>query len=398
MARSVTTLLRRKTPRGGALEKRVAAPHRDRVVKNPVAWYTPRFWHGMRLGTWLRELATNRFDISPSQAPMSVSVTCFSAANSMLAVMDQALYGRKVAKVELAEPPLFILGHWRSGTTFLHELLICDPAHTYATTYQCFAPHHFLASDELVPWATRFLLPSRRPMDNMAAGWDRPQEDEFALQNLGMPSPYLSMMFPNHGPVHCDYLTLRNLAAEDRRKWQETLATFFKRIALRDNRRIVVKSPPHTARVKALLEIFPNAKFVHLARDPYALYASTVALWRSLNEVQAAHVVRDESWIGPYVVDSLRRMYGAYFEDRKLLAANQLVELRYEDLIDDPQRQVREIYERLELGDFARIQPALASHLSDVKNYRTNRHELDDSTRDEIHTAWLEYFEQFEYA
>ena len=202
------------------LSRRVAAPYDRRIVKNPLPWYTPRFWHGMRFSTWLRQLVRNQFAISPARIPTALSITGFSVINSTLATVDQLVYGRRVARVELAEPPLFILGHWRSGTTLLHELLIRDPEHTYATTYQCFAPHHFVLSEPWVtPWSA-FLIPRRRPMDNMAAGWDRPQEDEFALGNLGIPSPYLSMMFPNRGAAFMDYLSLSDLTDSARRAWR----------------------------------------------------------------------------------------------------------------------------------------------------------------------------------
>ena len=82
------------------------------------------------------------------------------------------------------------LGHWRTGTTYLHELLIRDPRHSYPTTYQCLAPGHFLISEAWLPKVFFFFVPSRRPMDNMPAGWDRPQEDEFGLCLLGAPSPW----------------------------------------------------------------------------------------------------------------------------------------------------------------------------------------------------------------
>ena len=31
-------------------------------------------------------------------------------------------------KSKIDQPPVFIIGHWRSGTTMLHELMIQDPA------------------------------------------------------------------------------------------------------------------------------------------------------------------------------------------------------------------------------------------------------------------------------
>jgi hypothetical protein len=150
--------------------------------------------------------------------------------------------------------------------------------------------------------------------------------------------------------------------------------------------------------VRTLLEMFPHARFVHIARDPYKMYASTIKLWQALNTEEGLQCVRDDAWLADSVVDSLRRMYDAYFEDRELLGPNQLVELRYEDLVAEPRSEIRAIYERLELGDFARIEPALAEHLSDVRDYRTNRHRaVDPEVRDRLRMAWSRYFAEFGY-
>jgi len=328
---------------------------------------------------------------------MVCSVTAMGALNSTLAALDEWLYGRRIARVELAESPLFILGHWRSGTTFLHELLIRDPAHTYANTYQCFVPHHFVLSEWWLAPLTELLLPRRRPMDNMAAGWKRPQEDEFALCNLGVPTPYLSMMFPEQGKAYPEYFDLRDLSEGELQVWRNQLSRFFQRLAFRDNRRLIFKSPPHTARVRTLLEMFPTAKFVHLVRDPYDLYASTVGLWKSLNEVQGLQVSRQQRWVDQYVLDSLERMYAAFEQDRLLLGDAQLCELRYEDLVDDPLGQLRQVYSQLQLGEFSQAEAAIQGYLAEVKNYRTNHYELAEETRRTVRERWSNYFEQYGY-
>jgi len=373
------------------------AAARGTAVKNPWPWYAPRFWHGMRLSTWTGSLLRNRLAISPSRWPMAASITGFSAFNSLLAGMERACFGRAVADVELERPPLFILGHWRSGTTLLHELLIRDPRHAYPTTYQCFAPHHFLLTQRWVtPWSG-FLLPARRPMDNMAAGWLHPQEDEFALGNLGAATPYLSMMFPNRGPAFEQYLTLEETSPRERARWQRELKRFFQRLSLHDKRRIVVKSPPHTARIRLLRAMFPNARFVHIARQPESLFASTVALWRSLNELQGLQVVRDDSWLEPYVVRTLQRMYRAYLADRQLLGSGELAEVRYEDLVADPLGELQRIYGQLDLGDFSDARQAVSDYLRDVRNYRVNRHDVDAGQCGRLREAWSDYYEAFGY-
>jgi hypothetical protein len=379
------------------ISERLAAPRRTRVVKNPVPWYTPRFWHGMRFSSWFNVLARNQFDVSFSKLPTATSITCVSGLNSLLAALDKLVYSRRVAEVEVKQPPLFILGHWRAGTTFLHELLIRDPRHTFPNTYQCFVPHHFVFTESWLAPLTSLLIPKRRPMDNMAAGWQRPQEDEFALCNLGVPTPYLSMLFPQRGPADTEYLDLRELSEQDRTKWCGELHNFFRRLTFRDPRRIIVKSPSHTARVRTLKGLYPEAKFVHIVRDPYELFISTVGLWKSLNEVQRIQGLGDQAWLEEFVLSTFERMYAAFEADRQLLGENQLVEMKYEDLVQKPMESVRVLYAQLELGEFSLVEPALEKHLAEVKNYRPNQYELPEEKRLAIRERWADYIERYGY-
>ncbi|MEN0111023.1 MAG: sulfotransferase, partial [Planctomycetota bacterium] len=166
---------------------------------------TPRFWHGMRPASFLRLLAAGGFAVSPRGAATCGTILGVGAFHAVGALAQSVLCGHKLDRVRHARPPLFVLGHWRSGTTLLHELLIRDDRHTYPTTYECFAPHHFLVTEEWVTPLIRWLLPKKRPMDNVATGWERPQEDEFALCSLGLPTPYRTWAFPRRGPVDADW-------------------------------------------------------------------------------------------------------------------------------------------------------------------------------------------------
>jgi len=367
------------------------------VASNRFPWYSPRFWHGMQLGTWMRHLIRHRLAISPSRVPLAMGITGLSAINSTLATMDRWIYGQVISQVRLTQSPLFILGHWRSGTTLLHELLIRDPEHNYATTYQCFAPHHFVLSESWFTPITAFLLPRRRPMDNMAAGWQRPQEDEFALGNMGIDTPYLSMMFPNDGPECKNHLDLRDISPADHQLWQDTLNHFIRRLTYRDHRRLIIKSPPHTARVQTLLKMFPTARFVHLVRDPFALYASTVRLWKSLHQAQGLQVPKNEQWLSEYVLATHEQMYAAFDQDRELLGKNQLVELRYEDLIANTKQELRNIYQQLELGEFSRAETPVDAYLHEIKDYRPSRVVLEAPTRLLVSQRWTGYFERYGY-
>lgn len=362
-------------------------------------WYL-RLWEGMGKSAWWPLLWRNRFAISPSRWHLAATCEFLSALNSIGGMLEGILLGHLTRQTKLARPPLFVIGHWRSGTTLLHELLIRDPRHTYPNSFECFCPLHFVLSEWWLAPITRWALPERRPMDNMPTGWERPQEDEFALCNLGLPSPYLVWAFPNHGPVFDEYLDLAHITDAQRRVWIRTLQRFVQRVATLRNRRIVLKSPPHTARVRTLLEAFPDARFVHVVRDPLALFPSTVRLWRVLSEVQGLQVVKPEkldAWLEESVFTTLIRMYQAFERDRDLIPPGRLVEVRFEDLIADPKGQMRHVYQQLELGPFSRAEQGIDEYLRAAKDYRPNRFELPPETERRIRQRWAPYFERYGY-
>jgi omega-hydroxy-beta-dihydromenaquinone-9 sulfotransferase len=359
------------------------------------AWHA-RFWDGMTTMPWFSLLIRNRFQISPWRWSMAFLICFIALFNSFLAVLQAIVLTGRIRRTKLADDPIFILGHWRSGTTLLHELLVLDPRHTYPTTYECFAPNHFLVSGDVIPWLLPFLIPGQRPMDNMASGWGHPQEDEFALCNMGLPSPYLTVAFPNRPPQCGEYLTLRRVEPAARERWKSGLVWFLKCLTVRRNQRIVLKSPAHTARVRTLLEMFPNARFVHIVRDPVVLFASTVNLWKRLYR---DHGLQMPTFAGleEYVFAVLAEMYEAFEEDRALIPAGHYAEVRYEDLIRDLPGQMRKLYADMGLDGFEQIRPAIEKYASGQKDYQANRWVIAPEVRAEIAQRWRSYFERYGY-
>jgi hypothetical protein len=329
---------------------------------------------------------------------MAAGITTTAMLNSFASAFDEIMFGHQVRRQQLSEPPLFVLGHWRSGTTLLHELLILDQRHTYPNTYECFVPGHFLWTEWWLPPLLRWLLPAKRPMDNIPTGWERPQEDEFALCNLGQPSPYLSWAFPNHGPVAEDYLDLTTIPDAERERWKQTLERFVKRVTVARDRRVVLKSPTHTARVRTLLEIFPDARFVHIVRNPFVLFPSTIRLWSSLSQVQGLQTLdENNAWIEEQVLNTFVRMYAQFERDRELIPEGRLAEVHFEDLVADPVREMQSIYDRLDLGGFDNARPAIARYAADHGDYRPNHYELPPAIATRVRRKWAPYFERYGY-
>ena len=376
------------------MEKK-AEPKSKPVEVNPYHFWAARFWHGMLLGSWLRLVGRNRVRVGLTRWPMALTITCSAVLNSLLRPLQEFLLRRPLARIQIKDAPIFILGHWRSGTTLLHELLVLDQRYAFPTTYECLAPNHFLISAWLVT-RFKFLLPERRPMDNMATGWDRPQEDEFALCNMGLPSPYLTMAFPNEPPQCSEYLTLEGLSEAEVNRWKAGLERFLRRVTLRKPKRIILKSPPHTGRVKTLLELFPDARFVHIVRDPHAVFSSTMKLWKTLYKFQALQEPRHEG-LEEYVFSCFEKMYEAFQRDRELIDRSRFFEVRYEDLVRDPIEQMRSLYEHLELGEFETALPKLQAYFKDAKDYQTGTYQIPDALREKIDRRWGAYMRRYGY-
>jgi hypothetical protein len=364
---------------------------------NPKRQWAPRIWEGCDFFAWLRLLARNRFAVNWSCLYIAVIVTFVSFFHMLLRLVQQAWYGRRVARTPIRLPPLFIIGHWRTGTTLLHEFLTLDERHSYPTTYECLEPNHFLLTERLVTRWLRFLMPSHRPMDNMAAGFTRPQEDEFALCMMGQPSPYLTIAFPNRPPQYQQYLDLEGISPRALGRWKRAFRRFLQAITFRNPRRLILKSPPHTCRIKVLREMFPGALFVHIVRDPYVVFPSTVNLWKSLYRT---HGLQKPTFAGleELVFTNFLRLYGKLEETRPLVEPGHFFELRYEDLIRDPVGQMRALYEHLGLGGFEAFRPRLEEYLASIAGYETNRYDLTPEQRAEITRRWGSVIRRYGYA
>lgn len=364
---------------------------------NPYPFWAPRIWHGMMLSDWFHLAAEHRFKIHPRKMPMAIIVTAIAVLNSALYRIQRLKYGKRIDAVTIEHPPLFIVGHWRSGTTMLHELIVGDERHAYPTTYECFAPNHFLVTGKLFPKLFRILLPAKRPMDNMAVSFDHPQEDEFALVSMGAPSPLLRIAFPNDPPPHLEFLDMRDVAPAKLEKWKSRLVEFVRCQTLLKRKCLVLKSPTHTGRVRILRELFPGAKFIHIVRNPKSLFPSNRRLWQALDEVQGFQVPHHRQ-LDDFVFEGLERMYSAFEEQRTEVPPQHLAETRYEDLIADPLREVKRLYAELDLGDFENIRSGIEKYVANRKDYKTNRHDLEPEVEGEIERRWSDYLHRYGYA
>ena len=361
--------------------------------------WAPRLWEGTDCFTWLRMLRANNFAVEPPYWYIAAIVSVNSVMNAVLRWSLNSSHGRRVRETVIDRHPVFVIGHWRTGTTLLHELLIRDPRFGFPDMQDCFNPHHALLTNRFFKRYGRWLLPDKRPMDNMRFGWERPQEDEFALALLGLPSTYTDFAFPGRPPMHPGALDLSGLTPTELVKWKRLFVRFLKEVTLRTGKQLVLKSPPHTARVPTLLELFPDARFVHIVRDPRVVFPSTVNLWKAMAR---GHGLQRPDWPGleEKVLTEFRVIYDRLEEARPLLNARpgRFYELRYEELVKNPAGELKKVYDALDLGGFEDARPRVEEYLRQNAGYETNKYELTDAQRAAVEARWGDVIRRYGYA
>jgi hypothetical protein len=184
---------------------------------------------GISFGDWLRLLRDNDFAIDFPYWPRAALLTLTSLGQSLQRRREERAYGAAVAGTTVL-PPLFILGHWRNGTTHLHYLLGLDARFAYPSNFQVIFPHSFLSTETWNAPFVALFTPERRPQDNVRMEVGLPQEDEFALSILTPYSPYLAWAFPRREDHYERYLTFRGVPREEIERWQAALRPFLQKL------------------------------------------------------------------------------------------------------------------------------------------------------------------------
>jgi hypothetical protein len=288
--------------------------------------------------------------------------------------LQRMRYGRRIAAVDLPDDPLFVIGHWRTGTTLVHELLSLDDRFRSPSTYEAFNPGNFFVTERFFKERTRSLLPKTRAQDPMPVDWDLPQEDEFALAAAQAPSPYTIWQretLDDEMVARVEQtLVIETLQAAERDIWTRRWTTFLRALRARRDGRLLLKSPTHTFRLPLLERLFPAAQYVYMVRHPASIVPSTAHLIRTMMPE------RNQRLMTANVLKLFARLHDRVEAAAAAIPGHRFVTVRYEDLVADPVGQVSRIYSELGLSGFDRVRPAIDSSMRARSEYRPNRHTL----------------------
>ena len=290
--------------------------------------------------------------------------------------------------------PIFIIGHWRSGTTFLQNLLSQDKRFGYFNTYNSLFISNIYSSI-LFKTLMKITMPKTRPSDGVKLGVELPQEDEFALTNYTILSHYLFFFFPN------DYKKIYNntlrLEENDQNKWLKYYDNIINRISIYTGKeRILIKNPSNTSRIKYLLKKYPNAKFIHIYRNPVFVYLSTFKFFSELfPSVNLQNFNKDK--LVKLVIYNYREMYKDYYKHKDLIPKNNLIEFGFEDFKKDPLTQIERIYENFDLDGLELNRDIFKKYIESQEGHKINQYKIKKELLKLIKNEFKQSFKEMNY-
>jgi len=226
-------------------------------------------------------------------------------------------------------------------------------------------------------------MPEGRPGDNLRLAVHLPQEDEYAISNVTHLSYYHVFYFPkSYREYYKDYVRFEDATPAVIDRWNRTYKSIVKRAVMNSaGNRPILKNPVNTGRIRNLRQIFPNACYIFIMRNPIITYLSSKKFFSQLYPtVNLEEFSADE--IAEMVLDVYVKLLNDYLKDRELIDGSRILEIRYEEFESNPLEHLEQIYSTFGLGDYNKLLPNFISYLETQKGhkmhgYKIKRKELD---------------------
>ena len=306
-----------------------------------------------------------------------------------LRLLEYLLYNKKIQNAELAQDPIFIIGHWRSGTTHLHNVMSQDRRLGYLSTLQAVFPtcSALLNKSKFLKGLIAKLIPEKRMMDNVKMGIDYPQEEEFSVSCITSHSHHCNH-FPRTIKQSFDKYVLFNASDEEKAEWQHAYMSVIKKASfLAGGKRLLLKNPYNTARIEVLLKMFPNAKFIHIYRNPYNIYVSALHDFIKEAEEMALQEFSEQEF-SELCYDLYKKLMNRYWETKDLIPAGNLCEVSFEAFENNPLGEVERIYTELGLEKTGTAFNEIKQYVDSLKGYKKNKYSYNAALMEKISEKW----------
>lgn len=358
-------------------------------------WNHPLF--GANPSTLVKAVLSNG-PLPPVVWPLVAAMVAASLLRSPLSWSERLWSAAVLHRASRPRAPVFILGHWRSGTTHLFNIMSRDPRFAWTDPFAAGMPWDFRLLGPLIRPLTRRALPRDRFIDAVAVNEDSPQEDEIALASMQNLSYYHGIYFPRRFEAHYRQgVFLEGVGTRARRRWRRRFEHYNRKLlAGRPDRTLLIKNPVYTGRVDMIREVWPDARFIHIRRSPYAVYESMRKFYSALLPRLALQGF-DAQRIGELVLQSYPVIIDKLYQDVADLEPSRFVEVSFEDLECEPLAQLERVYESLGIPGFQGVVGELERYLDSVAGYRRNVHAFSDETVVRVDRQWGELVRRWGY-
>jgi hypothetical protein len=334
----------------------------------------------------LRLLSQNKFNVDLIGLPRLLYSIILSLSMSPMRFYENIKFNKKIDETKIDKHPIFILGHWRTGTTYLHNVISQDKQFGYPSTYHTVTPTLFLSFEKFIKPIVISSLPEKRPQDDVDLGADLPNEEEYALGALSPYSFYNGWCFPKNMGYYNNFVDLENISKNRINDFKKIYFNYLKKLTYFYNgKQLILKNPSNTSRIKFLLELFPDAKFINIIRNPYHVFLS---MKRNIEKEMVLYTIqKPPKWeiFEKSMVDMYIRMFEKYFKEKTLIKKGNLVEIRYEDFILNPLNEIERTYSELDLNGFDKNKEIFNKYINSQSRIKTQKYEIDENIKNKIY-------------
>lgn len=333
------------------------------------------------------------------EKPLAGAVIAAAAlARWPFSTLEQFLMEGRLPDSRDLAPPVFILGHWRSGTTHLYNIMCKSGDWAFVPPVATGLPWDLFGLARAFRPVLEKALPEHRYIDNIPVTPDSPQEDEIAIANMTDLSFYHGIYLPKAFSEFLERgLFFGGCSARDVARWKQRFAYLMRKLsAYQDGKQLLIKNPVYTARLAMLREMYPDARFIHIRRNPYEVFLSMRNFYEKLFAEFAlqsyAHVDIDEAIFSVY-----ERMMDDLDRDAAGLGAPRYIDLAYEELDRDAIGTIEKIYQTLELPGFVDARPKFDAYLASVRTFEKNRFSYSDEAAAKVEKRLGRFIERGGY-
>ncbi len=307
---------------------------------------------------------------SRSRWTTALMMTCSGLVVEPLAWLKSLLIRHQLRARRLPPDPIVVIGHWRSGTTYLHQLLASDPAAATVRNSLMVAPQVGILLRPLIALLLSRLMSAIRPIDAVAWGPDDPQEDELCIAKLTIDTNMAGVAFPLNYLVHFRRSVLTTTRRFERVWLYVAQLTWLQNGAGRSH--LLIKNSAHTARVPMVLKHCPKARFIVLKREPIDSIRSLVQVKQRMAALVGLQPPPTQITQVEETVTAYRELMQAFEASRHLIPTGQLIEVSYPDLVQQPFDVVKGIYEAFGLLSWNKAQAHIRQRIEQSSTYQAD--------------------------